>query len=178
MLIFFLVTILVLGSLIFFLSGFFLPRLHRRDDFFWGSVGLFYALNLWVCRESFRGGILLGQVASTALLLSLGWQLWRLRALVPDSGEFSLIGWIGNTLFPQKQPVTASSDNNNAAVQTKKTEPDSLTPIIEEIKEPDSLIPIIEEIKEPDSLTPIIEEIKEPDSFSPLVEVELPKDID
>ena len=195
MLIYLLVIALALASLLLFLSAFFLPKLHRRDDFFWGSVGLFYALNLWVCRESFRGGILLGQVAATALLLSFGWQLWRLRVLNPESGEFSLIGWISGTLFSPKQAIGESAstvqskksgffskNKENQEVSTNSTQrDDSLdTLVIEEITETDSLDTlVIEEITEPDSLDlPIIEEITETDLVIPLVDVELPKDLD
>ncbi len=195
MLIYLLVIALALASLLLFLSAFFLPKLHRRDDFFWGSVGLFYALNLWVCRESFRGGILLGQVAATALLLSFGWQLWRLRVLNPESGEFSLIGWISGTLFSPKQAIDESAstvqskksgffskNKENQEVSTNSTQrDDSLdTLVIEEITETDSLDTlVIEEITEPDSLDlPIIEEITETDLVIPLVDVELPKDLD
>jgi hypothetical protein len=186
MLIYLLVIALALASLLLFLSAFFLPKLHRRDDFFWGSVGLFYALNLWVCRESFRGGILLGQVAATALLLSFGWQLWRLRVLNPESGEFSLIGWISGTLFSPKQAIDESAstvqskksgffskNKENQEVSTNSTQrDDSLdTLVIEEITEPDSLDTlVIEEITEPDSLdTLVIEEITETDSLDTLV---------
>ncbi len=195
MLIYLLVIALALASLLLFLSAFFLPKLHRRDDFFWGSVGLFYALNLWVCRESFRGGILLGQVAATALLLSFGWQLWRLRVLNPESGEFSLIGWISGTLFSPKQAIDESAstvqskksgffskNKENQEVSTNSTQrDDSLdTLVIEEITETDSLDTlVVEEITETDSLDlPIIEEITETDLVIPLVDVELPKDLD
>ncbi len=195
MLIYLLVIALALASLLLFLSAFFLPKLHRRDDFFWGSVGLFYALNLWVCRESFRGGILLGQVAATALLLSFGWQLWRLRVLNPESGEFSLIGWISGTLFSPKQAIGESAstvqskksgffskNKENQEVSTNSTQrDDSLdTLVIEEITETDSLDTlVVEEITETDSLDlPIIEEITETDLVIPLVDVELPKDLD
>ncbi len=188
MLIYLLVIALALASLLLFLSAFFLPKLHRRDDFFWGSVGLFYALNLWVCRESFRGGILLGQVAATALLLSFGWQLWRLRVLNPESGEFSLIGWISGTLFSPKQAIGESAstvqskksgffskNKENQEVSTNSTQrDDSLdTLVIEEITETDSLDTlVVEEITETDSLDlPIIEEITETDSLDlPIIE--------
>ena len=176
MLIYLLVIALALASLLLFLSAFFLPKLHRRDDFFWGSVGLFYALNLWVCRESFRGGILLGQVAATALLLSLGWQLWRLRVLSPESGEFSLIGWISGTLFPPKQAI----DESASTVQSKKSGFFSKNKENQEVstnstQQDDSLdLPIIEEITETDLVdTLVIEEITEPGFTDTLVVEEI-----
>jgi len=37
-----------LASLFLYFAAFFLPRLHRKDDFFWSGLGLFYSLSLWV----------------------------------------------------------------------------------------------------------------------------------
>jgi|GEM_PF-1291259 len=127
-----------LGSLILFSTAFFLPKLHRRDDFFWSSVGLFYALSLWVCRESFRGGVLLGQVAACALLFSLGWQMWRLRVLNPDVEEFSLLSWLQESLFPQKKPLSTPLGEKGEKISAENP------PIVEEILE----TPIVEEILE------------------------------
>ncbi|PSN10391.1 hypothetical protein C7271_26060 [filamentous cyanobacterium CCP5] len=68
-----------LGSLSFYVAAFFFPEVHRRHDFFWSGVGLFYALVLWVCAGRFTGALLLGQMASVALVVWLGWQTLRLR---------------------------------------------------------------------------------------------------
>ena len=59
-----------LGSLALYIVAFFFPEVHRKNDFIWSGVGLFYALVLWFCAGRITGAVLLGQVASVALL---GW---------------------------------------------------------------------------------------------------------
>lgn len=76
-----------LGSLGIFLAAFFLPELHRKNDILWSGVGLFYALVLWVCAGRITGGVLLGQLASVALL---GWavsQTLSLRRELTPAGQ-------------------------------------------------------------------------------------------
>ena len=79
-----------LGSLGIYLAAFFFPEVHRKNDFIWSGVGLFYALVLWVCAGQINGGLLLGQVAGVALL---GWavtqtlQLRRQLTPVPQQTE-------------------------------------------------------------------------------------------
>ncbi len=67
------------GSFALYMAAFFFPEVHRKNDFIWSGVGLFYALVLWVCAERITGGVLLGQTASVALLSWLGWQTFLLR---------------------------------------------------------------------------------------------------
>jgi Ycf66 protein N-terminus len=67
------------GSLSLYLSAFFLPEVHRKYDLIWSGVGLFYGLVLWVCAGRITGGVLLGQMASVALLGWFGWQTLSLR---------------------------------------------------------------------------------------------------
>jgi hypothetical protein len=67
------------GSIGVYLAAFFLPEIHRKSDFYWSGVGLFYALVLWVCAGRITGGVLLGQVASVTLLGWFGWQTLTLR---------------------------------------------------------------------------------------------------
>jgi hypothetical protein len=68
-----------LGSLGLYMSAFFLPEIHRKNDIIWSGVGLFYALVLWVCANRISGGVLLGQIASVSLLGWFGWQTLMLR---------------------------------------------------------------------------------------------------
>lgn len=68
-----------LGSLALYISAFFFPEIHRKNDFIWSGVGLFYALMLWVFAPRISGGLLLGHVASVALLVWFGWQTLSLR---------------------------------------------------------------------------------------------------
>lgn len=74
-----------LGSFAIYLAAFFFPEVHRKNDFIWSGVGLFYALVLWVCAGRITGSLLLGQVAGVALL---GWsvgQTLSLRRQTPQS---------------------------------------------------------------------------------------------
>lgn len=63
-----------LGSFGLYLSAFWFPVVYRKYDLVWSGVGLFYALVLWVCAGRITGGVLLGQIASVALL---GWYVWQ-----------------------------------------------------------------------------------------------------
>jgi len=67
------------GSLGLYLAAFVFPEVHRKYDLFWSGVGLFYGLVLWVCAGRITGAVLLGQLASVALLSWLGWQTLSLR---------------------------------------------------------------------------------------------------
>jgi hypothetical protein len=67
------------GSFALYMAAFFFPEVHRKNDFIWSGVGLFYALVLWVCAERITGGVLLGQTAGVVLLGWLGWQTFMLR---------------------------------------------------------------------------------------------------
>ncbi|MFB2936297.1 Ycf66 family protein [Aerosakkonemataceae cyanobacterium BLCC-F154] len=79
------------GSLGIYLAAFFLPEIHRKSDFYWSGVGLFYALVLWICAGRITGGVLLGQVASVALLGWFGWQTLTLRReLIPKAQQTEL----------------------------------------------------------------------------------------
>lgn len=57
------------GSLALFLTAFFLPEIHRKGDFIWSGIGLFYALVLWVMASKIGGGLLLGETAGVAILV-------------------------------------------------------------------------------------------------------------
>ncbi|MBE9177886.1 Ycf66 family protein [Oculatella sp. LEGE 06141] len=67
------------GSFGLYMAAFFFPEVHRKYDFIWSGVGLFYALVLWVCAGRITGGVLLGQTASVSLLGWFGWQTLKLR---------------------------------------------------------------------------------------------------
>jgi Ycf66 protein N-terminus len=71
--------IVALGSLGLYLSRFFLPEVQRKNDAIWSGVGLFYALILWANGDRIKGGLLLGQMASVALIVWLGWQALKQR---------------------------------------------------------------------------------------------------
>lgn len=80
-----LAIIIAIGSFCYYMAAFFVPEIHRRQDFFWSGVGMFYALVLWECAGRITGAVLLGQIASVTLLGWLGWQTLELRrALTPE----------------------------------------------------------------------------------------------
>lgn len=84
MLAYMLALVVGLGSFGLYMAAFFFPEVHRKNDFIWSGVGLFYALVLWVCAGRMTGGVLLGQLAVVALLGWFGWQmLWLRRQLAP-----------------------------------------------------------------------------------------------
>ncbi|MEL6856024.1 MAG: Ycf66 family protein [Cyanobacteria bacterium J06607_13] len=74
-----LAVLLGIGSFIFYLAAFFYPEVHRRSDFLWSGLGMFYAVVLWFCAEQMTPAILLGQLTSVILLMGLGWQTLTVR---------------------------------------------------------------------------------------------------
>lgn len=76
-----------IGSLAIYLAAFFFPEIHRKNDFILSGVGLFYALILWVFSPRITGGLLLGHVASVALLWWFGWQTLSLRRQLTPQTE-------------------------------------------------------------------------------------------
>ncbi|MDY6805029.1 MAG: Ycf66 family protein [Cyanobacteriota bacterium] len=76
-----------LGSFSIYIAAFFFSEVHRKSDFFWSGVGLFYALILWTCAGRITGAVLLGQMASVGLLGWFGWQTLTLRRQVAPAAE-------------------------------------------------------------------------------------------
>jgi methyl-accepting chemotaxis protein len=68
-----------IASIGLYAMTFFLPSFKREQDLIWSGVGLFYALVLWLCAGQVRGGLLLGQMSSVALIGWLGWQAFGAR---------------------------------------------------------------------------------------------------
>ncbi|PZD72766.1 hypothetical protein C1752_03246 [Acaryochloris thomasi RCC1774] len=96
MLTYVLVWIMGLGSLGLYLAAYLFPEVHRKNDFIWGGVGLFYALVLWANAKTIPGSLLLGQIASVSLIVWLGQQTIQQRASLaspdiprPESGSVS-----------------------------------------------------------------------------------------
>ncbi len=71
------------GSIAIYMVAFLFPKIHRKNDFIWSGVGLFYALVLWIFARKITGGLLLGHVASVALIAWFVWQTMTLRQQVP-----------------------------------------------------------------------------------------------
>jgi hypothetical protein len=91
-----LAVVVGLGSVALYLAAFFFPEVHRRHDFFWSGVGLFYALVLWFCAGQVTATEWLGHLASVSLLGWLGWQtltLRRKRTLVVLQTPYAADSW-------------------------------------------------------------------------------------
>ncbi|MBW4654376.1 MAG: hypothetical protein KME20_15270 [Kaiparowitsia implicata GSE-PSE-MK54-09C] len=91
-----------LGGFALYMSAFFFPEVHRKNDFVWSGFTLFYAWVLWVCAGRITGGVLLGQVASVTLLGWLGWQTLQMRrSLTPYDQQTWVSGSksLGETLL-------------------------------------------------------------------------------
>ncbi|ACK73223.1 Ycf66 family protein [Gloeothece citriformis PCC 7424] len=126
-------------SLILFALAFLSPVIHRKDDFLWSGVGLFYALVLWLCAGRITGAVLLGQTAVTLLLFSFGWQTFKLRQAIayPEQQweEFSLMQWVQSRLGGVRRkkptitptPATSSSEEITPPPTEEKTEPQTDT---------------------------------------------------
>lgn len=89
-----------IGSLAIYMAAFFFPEVHRKGDFVWSGVGLFYALVLWVCSGRITGGVLLGQVAGVALL---GWSVTQTLSL-----RRQLTPRVSQTEVPSAQEVKST----------------------------------------------------------------------
>ncbi|MFE4105432.1 Ycf66 family protein [Almyronema epifaneia] len=74
-----LALIVGLGSFALYMAAFFYPEVHRKNDFLWSGVGMFYGLVLWFCAGRVSGALMLGQMASVSLIVWLGWQTLSLR---------------------------------------------------------------------------------------------------
>ena len=129
-----------LSSLILFSTAFLMSDIHRQDDFLWSGVGLFYALVLWLCATRITGGLLLGQTAAVALLISYNWQTLKLRKAIanPEKAEeinnFSILAAI-NGLFTrsklQPQPTITETPVKSKVTEEKITIPETPTTDIE-----------------------------------------------
>jgi hypothetical protein len=76
-----------IGGFALYMAAFFFPEVHRKGDFIWSGVAMFYALVLWFCAGRITGAVLLGEAASVALVGWFGWQTLRLRREVTPTGE-------------------------------------------------------------------------------------------
>ena len=186
MLAYILAIAIALASVVLFFSAFFAPKLHRKDDFLWSGVGLFYGLILWVCAGRFTGGALLGQVAAVVLVLSFAWQTISLRAAIANPEKqagiktFSLLDWIGGGLGKKKAKVQPTAKTAVEAVTPgETTEPLTETPVepveVVETEIPESVSPedAIEDAIAPDIDDKITEGTLEPEPSSPLDPAEM-----
>lgn len=129
-----------LSSLVLFSTAFVMSNLHRKDDFLWSGVGLFYALILWYCAKNITGTVLLGQAAASILLVSYSWQILKLRKAIANPEQaaainnFSVLQSISGLLKRQKPEVKAAT-STKSATKPKVTEqaiaiPDNPSPSV------------------------------------------------
>ncbi len=169
-----------LGSFSIYMAAFFFPEVHRKSDFSWSGVGLFYALILWACAGRITGALLLGQMAGVALLGWFAWETLTLRRLVtpvaqqtPMPQAANLVGAMGaplSGLFGKKpepaakKPKFVRSPKPKADVvpapavnqgEVKVDEQSAIPPIAEIIAES----AIAPDLKIPDKSAPAITEI-------------------
>ncbi len=148
------------GSVGLYISAFFFPEIHRKQDFLWSGVGFFYALVLWIYARQETGGILLGQTTSVALLGWLAWQTLTLRRqLVPVSQQTPIPSTTklkeklgvkplvpkpakstpSATQTPTKTPTTRLSTRQEVApVENRRVEP------VQQISPPATPDPVVE----------------------------------
>jgi Ycf66 protein N-terminus len=149
------------GSVGLYISAFFFPEIHRKQDFIWSGVGFFYALVLWIYARQETGGILLGQTTSVALLSWLAWQTLSLRRqLVPVSQQTPIPS---TTKFKEKLGVKPS-----APKPAKPAAPATQTPT-----KPPSIRPSTrQEVAPAENLRVEVQQISPPATSDPVVEVE------
>ena len=120
MLAYFLALAVGLGSFSIYMAAFFFPEVHRKSDFTWSGVGLFYALILWVCAGRITGALLLGQMAGVAMLAWFAWETLTLRRLVTPVAE--------KTPIPQSVNLPGAAGGPLAGLFGKKKEPAAKKP--------------------------------------------------
>jgi len=169
-----------LASFGLYMAAFFFPEVHRKSDFVWSGVGLFYGLILWACAGRITGAVLLGQVASVSLLVWFGWEVLTLRRTatpvteqtpIPAKVKQRLNGLIGvqsPVIFPEPvQDIVTTpkpiSESNSVVAETpvetqEQPEPEIISPSPEIVEEP-----LISSITEEQSLP----EVKETPSVTP-----------
>jgi len=186
MLAYFLALAVGLGSFSIYMAAFFFPEVHRKSDFTWSGVGLFYALILWACAGRITGALLLGQMAGVAMLGWFAWETLTLRRLVTPVAEQTPIpqsvnlpgaaGGVLGGLFPKKKEPAAKKPK---FVRSTKPKTDVVpAPAVDqgEVKlEEQPAIPPIAEIIAESSIEPraestIAPDLTIPDSSAPAIE--------
>jgi hypothetical protein len=186
MLAYFLALAVGLGSFSIYMAAFFFPEVHRKSDFTWSGVGLFYALILWACAGRITGALLLGQMAGVAMLGWFAWETLTLRRLVTPVAEQTPIpqsvnlpgaaGGVLGGLFPKKKEPAAKKPK---FVRSTKPKTDVVpAPAVDEgevkLEEQPAIPPIAEIIAEssiePRAESAIAPDLTIPDSSAPAIE--------
>lgn len=186
MLAYFLALAVGLGSFSIYMAAFFFPEVHRKSDFTWSGVGLFYALILWACAGRITGALLLGQMAGVAMLGWFAWETLTLRRLVTPVAEQTPIpqsvnlpgpaGGVFGGLFAKKKEPAAKKPK---FVRSTKPKTDVVpAPAVNEgevkLEEQPAIPPIAEIIAEssiePRAESTIAPSLTIPDSSAPAIE--------
>ncbi|MBE9186417.1 hypothetical protein IQ270_17440 [Microcoleus sp. LEGE 07076] len=109
-----------LGSFSIYMAAFFFPEVHRKSDFTWSGIGLFYALILWACAGRITGALLLGQMAGVAMLGWFAWETLTLRRLVTPVAQ--------QTPIPKSPNLTGATGGPLSGLFGKKPEPAAKKP--------------------------------------------------
>ncbi|MEZ2302629.1 MAG: Ycf66 family protein [Microcoleus sp.] len=180
MLAYFLALAVGLGSFSIYMAAFFFPEVHRKSDFAWSGLGLFYALILWACAGRITGALLLGQMAAVALLGWFAWETLSLRRQVtpiaqqtPIPQSVNLPGGMGGALtgmFAKKpEPATKKPKFVRAPKPKSDVVPAPVADRLVKAEEPAVVSPLPEIVAEsaiapelplPDSTAPATEEIQ------------------
>jgi len=100
------------GSLAMYLAAFFFPEVHRKNDFYWSGIGLFYALALWFFAPRIGGWFFLGQLAAVALLIWFGLQTFSLRRQVTPAMQ--------QTTVPSAEAVKSNISEQAAKISLQE----------------------------------------------------------
>ncbi|MEG3909413.1 Ycf66 family protein [Microcoleus sp. w2-18bC1] len=177
MLAYFLALAVGLGSFSIYMAAFFFPEVHRKSDFTWSGVGLFYALILWACAGRITGALLLGQMAGVAMLGWFAWETLTLRRQVtpvaeqtpiPQSANLAAGGVPFAGLFAKKKEPAAAKKPK--FVRSPKPKTDVVpAPTLDKgevkLEEQPAIPPIVESIAE----SAIAPDLKIPDSKPPAI---------
>ncbi|MEG4066651.1 Ycf66 family protein [Microcoleus sp. Pol11C2] len=174
-----------LGSFSIYMAAFFFPEVHRKSDFTWSGVGLFYALILWACAGRITGALLLGQMAGVAMLGWFAWETLTLRRQVtpvaeqtpiPQSANLAAAGVPLAGLFAKKKEPAAAKKPK--FVRSPKPKTDVVpAPTLDKgevkLEEQRAIPPIAESIAEsliaPTAESAIAPDLKIPDSKPPAI---------
>lgn len=158
MLAYFVAIVVAITSLSLYVNAFVRPKIHRKDDFLWSGLGLFYALVLWVCAGRITGSVLLGQMAGVAVAIAFVWENIQLRSLITAEAEsnsvlegFSVLSFIAHSLTRLSQlgkKKTVSAGDDQRKTQGMKKETTKTEEKLEAVKSSEEVEEAIEKVEE------------------------------
>lgn len=150
MLAYFLAILVAITSLSLYINAFIRPKIHRKDDFLWSGLGLFYALVLWICAGRITGAVLLGQCAGVAVAIAFIWENSKLRqALIAESqSNQALEGFSVLTFIAQLLAKVSQLGKKKPVVTTSQPEKPSETVITPSEKKEETPTPVASTTKE------------------------------